>query len=103
MKVMMLVGMAIALLGVILMPAFAISQKYVPVWILPLLYYGVALMLTSGLFARWKKWKLSKNGSIVLTGAGALTVVESVCVLIIALVPTAIFLGTFNLLSTLRY
>jgi hypothetical protein len=103
MKAMLRVGLIIVIGGIVLMPIFAISQKYVPDWITPLMYYGIALILATGFFMRWKKWRLSKKGIMVeLYDVELFTAVESIYVLAIALVPAFIFLGFFSLLSTLR-
>ena len=103
MKVMMRVGLVIAMLGTILMPVFAVMQKYVPIWIFPLICYGSALILTSGLLMHWKKWRLSRSGAVGIKDAEAFTSRESLSVFVAALIPAFVVWGIFSLLSALRY
>jgi hypothetical protein len=69
--------------------------------VLPIVYYGLALTLTAGFFTQWKRRRLKKSGSTRLKEAEVFTARESVCALILATIPAAIFWGFFTFLGTL--
>jgi hypothetical protein len=65
--------------------------------------YGIALVMTAGIFTNWRRWRLSRSasGSVSLKEAGAFTMRDSALVAVIALVPAAALWGFFTFLGTL--
>jgi hypothetical protein len=86
MKVMARIGASITVVDAVLMLVLTMSQQYVPFWVLPILFYGITLVMTAGFFAHWKKWELKRNGRTRLKEAEVFTTGESARVLIIAFI-----------------
>jgi hypothetical protein len=99
----MQIGALIGIIGMVSMPVFAISQKFVPLWAFPLVCYGLALMMMAAFFMHWRRRRSSRNGgvSVSLKEAEAFGVKQSVLVAAIALIPAAALWGFFTFLGTL--